>query len=222
MSNARRIRMTLTSAVLGLGAATALATSAGAATGPGPSSTQDMQLSDGSVAHVTGLGDGHYQAWITHDGTRIAALDPSHASARVHGNTYELNQANGFVGVIEASGWHSESDVARPGTDKHHENKHHEMQHHAKKGHAKQGHAKKGHEKKGHAAARQAIGATRSVPLPSGAVAHVTRLSPTQWQAWVTLKGVRVAALDNAHQSAHTHGWTYHLAPRTGTVTAHR
>ncbi|MEV7415627.1 hypothetical protein [Streptomyces sp. NPDC089919] len=124
MSNARRVRRSLASAVLGLGAVAALASTAGAATPADaprpatavstPAQTQDLPLSDGSIAHVSTLGDGRYQAWVTFKGTRIAALDAAHATARVHGKTYVLNQANGFVGVVEASGWHSESDVARP------------------------------------------------------------------------------------------------------------
>ncbi|MEU6841812.1 hypothetical protein ABZ930_08075 [Streptomyces sp. NPDC046716] len=217
MSNSRRIRLTLASAVLGLGAVTAVASTAGAATPSddaqpsaaqpaGASGTQDMQLSDGSVAHVTDLGDGQFQAWVTHNGTRIASLSSGHPSAHVGGHTYELNQANGFVGVTDASGWHSESDIAKPGNDSHHQDQRDKH---------RTGPVK-------HTTKHQAVGTTHNVSLPGGSVAHTTRLSGNQWQSWITHKGVRIASLDNAHHRAHTHGWTYNLNGHTGVVTAHK
>ncbi|WP_428950006.1 hypothetical protein [Streptomyces sp. cg35] len=125
MQTSRIVRTSLVSAIVGIGAVTALASTAGAATGhaqapavdvtlPSPTldQPQDIDLSDGTVAHISHLSDGHWQAWITQHGTRIAALDAKHPSKKTHGFTYVLNQANGFVGVIHPGGWHSEQDVA--------------------------------------------------------------------------------------------------------------
>ncbi|MGY0021576.1 hypothetical protein ACVHNB_21775 [Streptomyces sp. YJ-C3] len=224
MTNSRVIRTTLTAAVLGLGAVTALASTAGAATQPvGPSAastapgagSQDIHLSDGSVAHVTDLGHGQWQAWVTHHGTRIADLDPTHSSSRVHGYTYELNQANGFVGVTEPSGWHSESDQPRPDHDRHQQDI---RRHQGTPDHKNQAHRQQHKKHSG----GQAIGTTRDVKLPGGAIAHITHVRTGQWQAWITLKGVRIADLYNGHTSAHTHGHTYTLNVHTGTVTAHK
>lgn len=117
MQTSRIVRTALVSTVLGLGAVTAVASTAGAATHtPAPThassaaGVQDTHLSDGTVAHVSHLHDGHWQAWITKKGARIAALDAKHPSKKVHGFTYVLNQANGFVGVVHPGGWHSEQD----------------------------------------------------------------------------------------------------------------
>ncbi|MFG2622512.1 hypothetical protein ACGFXC_33350 [Streptomyces sp. NPDC048507] len=203
MSNSRRIRLSLTSAVLALATVTALASTAVAAApaddaapvaampSAAAPATQDIALSDGSVAHVTPLADGTFQAWVTYRGTRTASLDAAHGTARVGGTTYVLNQANGFVGAIESSGWHSESDTPRPRTD-------------SRRGPAKP----------------QPVGTTRDRALPSGAVAHVTRFSPTRWQAWITLGGARLASLDATHPTAWADGWSYRLDAHNGTVTA--
>ncbi|MER5950289.1 hypothetical protein ABT127_30005 [Streptomyces sp. NPDC001904] len=133
MQTSRMLRTSLASAVLGLGAVTAVAATAEAApTTTAPAAvaqhgtpaghTETLPLSDGSSAHVTQLANGTYQAWVTHKGVRIAALDSAHKSQRVHGYTYELNQANGFVGVVHPGGWHSEQNVPQ------HQSKHHTNQ----------------------------------------------------------------------------------------------
>ncbi|MFI7343701.1 hypothetical protein ACIBUY_37870 [Streptomyces sp. NPDC050085] len=240
MSNSRVIRTTLVSAALGIGAVTALASTAGAATpndvAPQPAAdsaaasngggSQDIHLSDGSVAHVTDLGGGKWQAKITRNGHSVASLDSQHASSRVHGYTYELNQANGFVGVQEPSGWHSESDVARPDVHQHqhggpvHHGQHGERGQHGQRG---QSPVRQEHQRTstGHSAHRAAA-ATRDVKLPGGAVAHITQLGSGKWQAWITLDGVRIAHLDNAHPTARAHGYTYTLNLHTGAVTAHK
>ncbi|MFI7388099.1 hypothetical protein [Streptomyces sp. NPDC049813] len=130
MQTSRILRTSVASAVLGLGAVTAVAATAEAAPPPaavattaqhgtGAGRTQTLPLSDHSTAHVTKLSDGTWQAWITHKGVRIAALDAAHKTQRVHGYTYVLNQANGFVGVVHPGGWHSEQNVPQ------HQGKHH-------------------------------------------------------------------------------------------------
>ncbi|MFD7299071.1 hypothetical protein ACFV9W_37825 [Streptomyces sp. NPDC059897] len=61
--------------------------------------THDVRLADGAVAHVTKLPNGTYQAWVTKNGVRIAALDAHHSTARVHGHHYTLNTHTGAVHV---------------------------------------------------------------------------------------------------------------------------
>ncbi|MER5438163.1 hypothetical protein [Streptomyces sp. NPDC002790] len=202
MQTSRIVRTTLASAVIGLGAVTALAVTAEAAPahaapaatarhGDAAGRTQTLPLSDGSTAHVTELANGTYQAWVTHKGVRIAALDSAHKSQRVHGYTYVLNQANGFVGVTHPGGWHSEQNVP---------------QHPAKKD---------ARHKKHH---KSQVGKTHDVRLADGDFAHVTRLANGTYKAWITRHGVRVAALDAGHSTARAHGHHYVLNAHTGAV----
>ncbi|MFJ9174043.1 hypothetical protein [Streptomyces sp. NPDC102360] len=205
MQTSRILRTSVASAVLGLGAVTAFAATAEAApAATAPAATapaavaqhstaarhaQTLPLSDGSTAHVTKLANGTYQAWITHKGVRIAALDSAHKTQRVHGYTYALNQANGFVGVVHPGGWHSEQNVPQ------HQGKHHKKKHHTSQ-----------------------IGKTHDVRLADGGIAHVTKLPNGTYQAWITRHGVRVAALDAGHSTARAHGHHYTLNAHTGAV----
>ncbi|MEV6576492.1 hypothetical protein AB0M49_36715, partial [Streptomyces sp. NPDC051577] len=75
---------------------------------------QDTTLSNGAVAHVHTLPGGNYMAWITLKGSRIANLSADQPTATVNGFRYQLNQANGFVGVRHPDGWHSEQDQPNP------------------------------------------------------------------------------------------------------------
>ncbi|MHC5264446.1 hypothetical protein ACYSUO_41800 [Streptomyces sp. UC4497] len=211
----------MASAVLGLGAVTAVAATAEAApasTGPAVTATatqhtaaagrtQTLPLSDGSTAHVTRLPNGTYQAWITHKGVRIAALDSAHKTQRVHGYTYALNQANGFVGVVHPGGWHSEQNVPQHPAKKHTHHKHNDHKHN--------GHKSKHHKSKHHT---NRPGKTRDVRLADGATAHVTQLPNGTYQAWITRHGVRIAALDAGHSTARAHGHHYTLNAHTGAV----
>ncbi|MGW7272034.1 hypothetical protein ACWGH5_16070 [Streptomyces sp. NPDC054864] len=257
MSNSRVIRTTLVSAVLGLGAVTGLASAAVAAPAPtagapaqpsapssaGPSASngsQVMHLSDGSTAHVTDLGGGKWKAQVTRNGHTVATLDSSHSTFRAHGSTYALNQANGFVGVTEPSGWHSESDTPRPvihhkttpihhdfGTPVHHKSTpvHHTQRQDQQQRPQRATHEQRGNEAQAHSAGRTSkpVGvATRNVTLPGGAIAHLTELRSGQWEASITVNNVRIAQLDTAHPTAHTHGYTYTLNTHNGTVTSRK
>lgn len=213
MQTSRMLRTSVASAVLGLGAVTAVAATAEAApvsTGPAATATasaarhtaaagrtQALPLSDGATAHVTRLPNGSYQAWITHKGVRIAALDSAHKTQRVHGYTYVLNQANGFVGVVHPGGWHSEQNVPQHPAKKHTHHKHND---HKSKHHNNQ------------------TGRTRDIRLADGVTAHVTRLPNGTYQAWITRHGVRIAALDAGHSTARAHGHHYTLDAHTGAV----
>ncbi|WP_438297432.1 hypothetical protein [Streptomyces sp. HUAS TT7] len=75
---------------------------------------QEFKLSNNAVAHVYKLPKGGYMAWITMNGQRIANLSAENPTATVKGYKYELNQANGFVGVVHPDGWHSEQDKPKP------------------------------------------------------------------------------------------------------------
>ncbi|MGY9066996.1 hypothetical protein [Streptomyces sp. CAS3] len=75
---------------------------------------QEFTLSNGAVAHVYKLPKGGYMAWITIKGQRIASLSAHNPTATAKGYKYEINQANGFVGVIHPGGWHSEQDKPKP------------------------------------------------------------------------------------------------------------
>ncbi|MER5564063.1 hypothetical protein ABT071_36375 [Streptomyces sp. NPDC002506] len=77
---------------------------------------QEFKLSNNAVAHVYTLPAGGYMAWITMNGQRIANLSADKPTATVKGYQYELNQANGFVGVLHPDGWHSEQDKPKPHT----------------------------------------------------------------------------------------------------------
>ncbi|MFF4189380.1 hypothetical protein ACFYZ9_39990 [Streptomyces sp. NPDC001691] len=78
---------------------------------------QEFKLSNNAVAHVYKLPKGGYMAWITMNGQRIANLSAENPTATVKGYKYELNQANGFVGVQHPGGWHSEQDKPKPNSD---------------------------------------------------------------------------------------------------------
>ncbi|MFJ9083842.1 hypothetical protein ACIRL3_15575 [Streptomyces sp. NPDC102384] len=211
MQTSRILRTSLASAVLGLGAVTAVAATAEAAPASiGPAATasaaqhtatagrtQTLPLSDGSTAHVTRLADHTYQAWVTHKGVRIAALDSAHKTQRVHGYTYVLNQANGFVGVVHPGGWHSEQNVPQHPAKKHTHHKHND------------------HKNKHH---KNQTGRTHDLRLADGAIAHVTKLPNGTYQAWITQHGVRIAALDAGHSTARAQGHHYTLNAHTGTV----
>ncbi|MFJ5680951.1 hypothetical protein [Streptomyces sp. NPDC093097] len=80
---------------------------------------QEYKLSNGAVVHVYRLPKGGYMAWITMNGQRIASLSAQNPTASVKGYKYELNQANGFVGVVHPGSWHSEQDKASPGGKSH-------------------------------------------------------------------------------------------------------
>ncbi|MFJ6699455.1 hypothetical protein ACIQM4_25755 [Streptomyces sp. NPDC091272] len=252
MSNSRVFRTVLVSSILGMGAVTGLASAAVAAPAPAgsvpgrtasapagsPSSqSQDMHLSDGSIAHVTDLGGGKWKAQVTRNGHTVASLDSTHATSRVHGYTYALNQANGFVGVTEPSGWHSESDVPRPVI--HHKSApvHHDKSapvHHDRgtpthrihgQGQQRPVQEQRARQAQAHSAARNARPsgvAVRDVKLPGGAVAHISEPRPGQWEASITLHGTRIAQLDTAHPTARSHGYTYTLHTHDGTVTARK
>ncbi|MCX4832301.1 hypothetical protein OG746_45260 [Streptomyces sp. NBC_01016] len=216
MQTSRILRTSLASAVLGLGAVTAVAATAEAApasTGPAAAAsaaqhtatagrTQTLPLSDGSTAHVTRLANHTYQAWITHKGVRIAALDSAHKTQRVHGYTYALNQANGFVGVVHPGGWHSEQNVPQHPAKKH--------THHKNNDHKNNDHQNKHHKSR--------AGKTHDVRLADGATAHVTKLANGTYQAWINRHGVRIAALDAGHSTARAHGHHYTLNAHTGAV----
>lgn len=218
MQTSRILRTSVASAVLGLGAVTAVAATAEAApvsTGPAATATasaaqhtatagrtQTLPLSDGSTAHVTRLANHTWQAWITHKGVRIAALDFAHKTQRVHGYTYVLNQANGFVGVVHPGGWHSEQNVPQHPAKKHTHHKHNDHKTHD-------------HKNKDH---KSRPGKTRDVRLADGAIAHVTKLPNGTYQAWITRHGVRIAALDAGHSTARAHGHHYTLNAHTGAV----
>ncbi|MFC5721063.1 hypothetical protein ACFP1Z_12880 [Streptomyces gamaensis] len=85
--------------------------------------SQEYKLSNGAVAHVYKLPKGGYMAWITMNGQRIANLSAGQPTATVKGYKYELNQANGFVGVVHPDGWHSEQDESQQEYDKKHHKK---------------------------------------------------------------------------------------------------
>ncbi|MEU3741434.1 hypothetical protein AB0E78_30780 [Streptomyces sp. NPDC032198] len=258
MSNSRVIRTVLVSSVLGLGAVTGLASAAVAAPAPagsapsqpatsasasaGPSSSngsQDMHLSDGSVAHVTDLGGGKWKAQVTRNGHTVANLDSTHSSSRLHGYTYALNQANGFVGVTEPSGWHSESDAPRPvihhkttpvhhdfGTPVHHKstpvNRTHRQDQQRPQRVLHEQRSNQAQAPSAQRTAKPAGVATRDLTLPGGAIAHITELRSGQWEASITLHNVQIVQLNTTHPTAHTHGYTYTLNTHNGTVTARK
>ncbi|MFJ4806719.1 hypothetical protein [Streptomyces murinus] len=85
---------------------------------------QEFKLSNNAVAHVYKLPKGGCMAWITMNGQRIANLSAENPTATVKGYKYELNQANGFVGVLHPDGWHSEQDKPNAGGKKKHAQQH--------------------------------------------------------------------------------------------------
>ncbi|WP_164560217.1 hypothetical protein [Streptomyces sp. SID14478] len=187
---------------------------------------------------MTDLGGGKWKAEVTRNGRHIANLDSTHSTSRVHGSIYALNQANGFVGVQEPSGWHSESDVARPdvhhhsspihhdhGTPVHHDRStpvHRDQQRGVQPEH-RQGPLGQGHKSTGaQHSAKQAGAATRQVTLSNGAIAHITHLRNGQWQAKITMHGKQIAELTNAHRTASADGYTYALNIHTGDIAVRK
>lgn len=121
--------------------------------------------------------------------TAEAAPQPVASAASQHGSGAGATQT---VGVVHPGSRHSEQDVPQHSTK--HQTKHH-TKHHTNQS-----------------------GKTRDVRLADGDIAHVTKLPHGTYQAWITRKGVRIAALDAGHSTAHTHGHFYVLNAHTGAV----
>ncbi|WP_424216952.1 hypothetical protein ACN20G_33200 (plasmid) [Streptomyces sp. BI20] len=161
---------------------------------------QGQTLDNGAVAHVFPLPDAGYTAWITLDGARIANLSADHPTATVNGFRYELNQANGFVGVLHPDGWHSEQDRPRPLPP------------------TPTPTPTPPKPKPTPTPTPTPDPDEQDLSLSNGAVAHVHTLPGGGYTAWITLNGARIANLGPDHPTATVNGFRYELNQANGFV----